>query len=82
MLVVLVGLFHLISASSSTDIRFSNRCYLWYFFRNAILNTGCTLVVNSSSNLVGLYLIICSTLNGPIYWVKASLALPSASIAL
>ena len=55
------------SASSSTNIRFDRRNYLWYLFNNAMFNMGCTFIASGSSNLAVLHLIICSTLNGPTY---------------
>ena len=51
---------------------------IWYYvlvmvslFSNTILNTGCTFITDGSSNLAALYLIICSTLNGSMYYIQS-----------
>ena len=46
--------------------------------QSAMLNTRCTFTASGSSNLAALYLIICTTLNYPIYYGQS---LPSLAFS-
>ena len=68
---MLEGLFHLIFALSSTYIGFGRRYYPQYHLSYATLNMKFTFTLGGDSSLVALHLVICTTLNGYMYYSQS-----------